>query len=122
MAILPPGAKPFSRAFEVWKQALNAWEVLTAEDWETGQIGDWLSGPDAVTRDRRASAERLQPLVADMLGVTSPIRLVPSEFTIEGVGEKGSPSFRPGPWTYPLFEVVALTPAAGPEPTPSEAV
>lgn len=101
--------------------AVNAWEVLPADGWEAGHIGDWLLGPDAVTRDRRASAERLQPLVVEMLGTTSPIRLVPGEFTIEGLGEKGTPGFQPGPWTYPLFEVVALTPAA-PGPTPLEAV
>lgn len=99
--------------------AMDGWEVLTAESWEAGHIGEWLPGPAAVTSDQRATAQQLQPLVAAMLGVTSPIRLVPGEYTIEGLGEVGSPHFRPGPWHYPVFEVVALAPAEAPEPAPA---
>ncbi|WP_332010545.1 hypothetical protein [Streptomyces anulatus] len=98
---------------------MDGWEVLTVESWEAGRTGEWLPGPGAITSDQRATAEQLHPLVADMLGTGSPIRLVSGEYTIEGLGEVGSPHFQPGPWTYPVFEVVALTPADAPEHAPA---
>ncbi|MFE5730241.1 hypothetical protein ACFQ7A_04915 [Streptomyces sp. NPDC056528] len=91
---------------------MDAWEIFGIEAWENGGTGDWLLGPETVTTDQRATAEQLHPLVVDMLRTTGPIRLVPRAFTIESVGDPGTPHSRTGPWTYPRFDVVALTPAA----------
>ncbi|MEU5610509.1 hypothetical protein AB0H03_17540 [Streptomyces sparsogenes] len=93
---------------------MSRWEVYTADGWETRSAGDWLTGDEdaeeAVATDPDATAEQLQPVVAKMLAPAGPIRLTPGTFTIDSVGEPGSPSFQTGPWTYPMFKVTTLVP------------